>query len=131
MKLAGLVLPVFCCAEETLHCARHLSITGNVRGASAKVEGNASISGKAELDTIEVYGQLDVNGDLAFTRLKVDRNTKIHGSMTGEEVKVRGMLKATGDCEAEVFNAKGAFTVGGLLNAGRIEVHLHGGCEAK
>ncbi|MBU8713529.1 polymer-forming cytoskeletal protein [Brevibacillus parabrevis] len=116
---------------ETLHCAGHLSITGNVRGASAKVEGNASISGKAELDTIEVYGQLDVNGDLAFTRLKVDGNTKIHGSMTGEEVKVRGMLKTTGDCEAEVFSAKGAFTVGGLLNAGRIEVHLHGGCEAK
>lgn len=116
---------------ETLHCAGHLGIAGNVRGASAKVEGNSSISGNAELETIEVYGQLDVDGDLSFTKMRVDGNTKVRGSLTGEEVKVRGMLKTTGDCEAEVFSAKGAFTVGGLLNAGRIEVYLHAGCEAK
>lgn len=116
---------------EKLHCAGHLGIAGNVRGAAAKVEGNASISGNVELKTIEVYGQLDVDGNLSFSKLRVDGNAKVDGHLTGEEVKVRGMLKTSGDCEAEVFSAKGAFTVGGLLNAGRIEVYLHAGCEAK
>jgi cytoskeletal protein CcmA (bactofilin family) len=33
--------------------------------------------------------------------------------------------------EAEVFLAKGSFTIGGLLNAGQIDIILYGGCRAK
>ncbi|WP_312109441.1 polymer-forming cytoskeletal protein [Brevibacillus reuszeri] len=114
-----------------LRCAGHVTISGDVLSSFGKVEGNASISGKVEMDTLEVYGQVDINGDVDFTKLRVDGSAKVHGSLTGEEIKVRGFLKTTGDCEAEVFVGKGAFSVGGLLNAGRIEVHLHGGCEAR
>ncbi|MGG1658892.1 polymer-forming cytoskeletal protein [Brevibacillus sp. NRS-1366] len=116
---------------QELHCAGHVSITGDVMATSAKVEGNASISGKLEMETMEVYGQIDVNGDVDFTKLRVDGTAKVHGNLAGEEVILRGFLKTTGDCAAELFQAKGSFTVGGLLNAGRIEVYLHGGCEAR
>ncbi|MBH0330675.1 cell shape determination protein CcmA [Brevibacillus brevis] len=116
---------------ESLHCAGHVSITGDLIGSSARVEGNASIKGKVKMDTLSVYGQLDVADDLNFTSLKVGGNVKVQGNMAGEDVKVHGSLKTAGDCEAEVFRANGAFSIGGLLNAGRIEVILHGSCEAK
>ncbi|MFD2368500.1 polymer-forming cytoskeletal protein [Brevibacillus sp. GCM10020057] len=114
-----------------LHCAGHVSIDGDVQADNVKVEGNATVRGALKSASMEVYGQLDVNGEVAFSQLRVEGNARVHGGLAGEEIQVRGFLKSSGDCEAELFKAKGAFSIGGLLNAGRIEIYLHGGCEAR
>ncbi|GED32655.1 polymer-forming cytoskeletal protein [Brevibacillus centrosporus] len=114
-----------------LHCAGHVNVDGDVHASRGKIEGNANICGAAHFENMEVYGQLDVNGDMTFTQLRVDGSVKVHGSVSGEEILLNGFLKATGDCEAEVFKAKGAFTIGGLLNAGHVSIHLHGSSEAR
>ncbi len=40
-------------------------------------------------------------------------------------------MTVQGDCTAERFNAKGGFTIGGLLNADRVEIALYGDCRAR
>ncbi|MED4751522.1 polymer-forming cytoskeletal protein [Brevibacillus choshinensis] len=117
------------CAD--LYCAGHATISGDVQATFAKVEGNASISGKVGMETMEIYGQADVNGDVDVSKLRVDGSAKVHGSLASEEVKLRGFLKVTGDCEAEEFKADGVFSIGGLLNAGHIEILLHGNCGVR
>ena len=48
------------------------------------------------------------------------------GGAAAHDVVVRGFMKVGGDCQAETFSAEGAFTIGGLLTADKIDVKLYG-----
>jgi cytoskeletal protein CcmA (bactofilin family) len=48
-----------------------------------------------------------------------------------EHIDLKGHLTTQGDCEAEVFTARGIFTIGGLLNVGELDVKLYQNCQAK
>jgi cytoskeletal protein CcmA (bactofilin family) len=48
-----------------------------------------------------------------------------------EDVVLRGGLKISGDCEAERFDAKGAFSIGGLLSAQSVDIRLYAKCSAR
>jgi cytoskeletal protein CcmA (bactofilin family) len=48
-----------------------------------------------------------------------------------EHIDLKDHLTTQGDCKAEVFTARGIFTIGGLLNVGELDVKLYQNCQAK
>jgi len=66
-----------------------------------------------------------------YNRVKIMGEGAIDGYLTCNRLRVLGQLTVKGDCTAESFHVLGAFTIDGLLNSGKIEVHLFGPCEVK
>jgi cytoskeletal protein CcmA (bactofilin family) len=106
-------------------------IMGNVIAKHIKVNGMSVIEGSVDSETLNINGQIDIGGDLSVRQLKIHGKSDIGGNLTGDRLEVGGEITVQMDCEAETFNAKGAFTIGGLLNAGNIEIHLYGPCKVR
>jgi hypothetical protein len=58
-------------------------------------------------------------------------NGNIDGNLYAQEVDISGGLNVKGDCESEIFKAYGFARIGGLLNAGEIDIVLHGKSTAR
>lgn len=106
-------------------------VNGDLKAQTLKVSGAAAVDGKLESDEVRVSGKLDLGGDAALKNLKISGLLDAQGSISAEEAKISGALKVKGDCEAETFIASGRFSVDGLLNAGTIDVRLHGNSHAR
>ncbi len=92
----------------------HCEVNGNVKAESIKVNGRNSVKGSLKAGKIEIHGETDVDGDLS-----VDKSI------------IHGMISVHGNFNSESFNMEGAFTIRGLLNAGELELKLHGPSEAR
>ncbi|MBP1962735.1 hypothetical protein [Paenibacillus aceris] len=105
--------------DGSLH-AEHMSVvgtcswTGGVQGNALKISGTVSVSGDAKIGKISGAGTLEARGDLYSDRLEL-----------------KGQLVTAGDCEAEEFKIRGMFEVGGLLNAGEMDIKLYRISSAK
>jgi cytoskeletal protein CcmA (bactofilin family) len=64
-------------------------------------------------------------------RLRCSGAIETRGNLHSEQIDLKGHLTTQGDCEAEVFTARGIFTIGGLLNVGELDVRLYQNCLAK
>jgi len=106
-------------------------IQGNVRAKTGKINGRAGIKGNLESEEFKVSGYSDFHGNVQVKEIKIEGSVEIKGNLSGEEVEIKGGLKVKGDCEAEVFVLKGTVTIGGLLNAGNIDICLYGSSQAK
>ncbi|MDF2962709.1 MAG: hypothetical protein K0S39_4444, partial [Paenibacillus sp.] len=104
---------------------------GNVKSKVIKVNGVTHIEGNVEADQVSVHGQTDIGGDVTVRSLKLQGKSEIGGNLTGDLLEIDGEMKVHRDCEAETFNYKGSFLIGGLLNAGTIDIQLFGPCEVK
>ncbi len=92
----------------------HCEVNGNVKSKYVKIKGNSSIKGSLEADEIEIYGEFNVDGDLSV-----------------EKSHIHGMISVNGNCNAESFGMEGAFKIRGLLNAGYLELILHGPSDVR
>lgn len=90
------------------------NMKGNVKAKLVNIQGSAVISENVQSDQIKIYGK-----------------SSIKGSVAAEEVNIQGEAAIDGNCEAESFRCEGVLTVGGLLNAGNIEIKVYGNCRAK
>jgi cytoskeletal protein CcmA (bactofilin family) len=106
-------------------------VEGHVRAEEATVKGTCWAKGDLRATRLRVDGHADVKGDLHADHLELNGVAKVGKSLTGEELEVKGALTVRENCEAEVFKIKGGFDIGGLLNAGRIEIVLYGGGKAR
>ncbi|WP_028547944.1 polymer-forming cytoskeletal protein [Paenibacillus sp. UNC451MF] len=106
-------------------------VDGNVKSRSFKIYGTSVVVGNVDSDQVHIYGTSDIGGDLSAKRLKLYGSSEIGGSLTGDDLRIGGEITIQKDCEAEIFSAKGGFTVGGLLNAGTVHIQLFGPCSAR
>ncbi len=106
-------------------------VNGNVIAQTAKISGATTIKGSLEAQDAKISGHTDIQGNMTVKDLKITGSTDVKGNVSADEIEVKGMIKVKGDCEAEAFTAKGTFTVGGLLNAGTIDVRLYGNSSAR
>ena len=51
--------------------------------------------------------------------------------MAATDIELKGYLNVGGDCQAESLIGEGAFTIGGELNAGSLDVTVHGNSSAR
>jgi cytoskeletal protein CcmA (bactofilin family) len=116
---------------RTFKVAGSTDVEGHVRAEEATVKGTCWAKGDLRATRLRVDGHADVKGDLHADHLELNGVAKVGKSLTGEELEVKGALTVRENCEAEVFKIKGGFDIGGLLNAGRIEIVLYGGGKAR
>ncbi|MGV8082086.1 MAG: polymer-forming cytoskeletal protein [Coriobacteriia bacterium] len=105
--------------------------TGRVLAQSITVNGSGTFNGPVQANAMTVNGDASVRGGVGIGRLLVRGNLSVSGGMALHEADVKGFLKTGGDCEAESFIGEGGFTIGGLLNAGVIDIKVYGPCSAR
>lgn len=148
MKINGAVSPMPGGAFGELVINGAGSVNGDVEADLVRINGAGSINGKLVAQSVTVNGagtfngsvqanEMTVNGDASIRDgagiglFTVKGNTSVGGGLAANEIVVKGFLKAAGDCEAESFSAEGGFTVGGLLNAGTVDIKVYGACSAR
>jgi cytoskeletal protein CcmA (bactofilin family) len=107
------------------------NVKGSVQTGSGKINGRSVIGGNLAAEAFKISGSIDIYGNASVKEIKVEGFADIKGGLSAEEVDVKGGIKVKGDCSAEVFRARGSFNVGGLLNAGSIDIVLYGNCQAR
>jgi len=107
------------------------NVNGNVKTKTLDVSGATDIKGNVDAETIKVSGGSDIKGNVTTKTIKISGASKIRGALHAEEVNISGSIEIKEDCEAEIFKSKGAFDIGGLLNAGDIEICIYGRCRVR
>ena len=113
-----------------IHINGMLTVSGKVKAGKAKVHGSSSFKDDVEFDSFTVLGKADVTGEAKIKELKIEGQMSFSKNLQSESVTIYGETKVKGNCDAETFKTKGAFTIDGMLNAGIIEIKLHGKCSA-
>nr|WP_256379852.1 MULTISPECIES: polymer-forming cytoskeletal protein [unclassified Brevibacillus] len=116
---------------RTFTCMGRCEFYGSLKAETAKITGDAIVSQNMQAAKAKITGNLDIHGNAELQEVLLRGELRVDGHISGEELEIKGMLKAKGDCQAERFLATGSFTVGGLLNAGRVDVRLYGDSTAK
>lgn len=106
-------------------------INGSVKAVNFTVRGASSVGGKLQAEEIKIGGSVDIQRNVSVKKMKISGSADIGGSITAEKCVIKGYFKVKGDCEAEVFVAKGEINIGGMLNAGNIEIDHYGDCRVK
>lgn len=106
-------------------------ITGDIDCTDLQINGLGCIQGNVKADTARVAGKSEIKGSLTGQTITVDGMIEISGGLSAERIENRGALRVDKDCGSEVFKSKGGFTIGGLLNSGKIDVEIYASCKAK
>ena len=120
----------------TLYC-NELSINGNfsdegtLKAKKGKINGDARIKGVLESDHFKVNGKLEVGGTALVKELHTRGNTIVGDCIVAEKIDLLGDIRVKNDCNAETFVSRGAFDIGGLLNASDIDIRLFDECRVK
>jgi cytoskeletal protein CcmA (bactofilin family) len=107
-----------------------LKVEGHVKAEQVTINGTAEFFGSLHADDIHIQGTSN-SEEIKSKTVKISGSAKVNGFLSVEELKMKGAIDVEKDCEAESFEASGIFTIGGLLNAGTIDVKLYGACRVK
>jgi len=107
------------------------TVEGDLTCDDFDCNGVTKIRGFLVANSVDVDGMFTVEGHMSAGKSVVDGHVKVRGSLKADSFTVNGMLHVGGDCEVEHFRIEGAFNVKGLVNAGRMDVLLHGRGKAR
>lgn len=107
------------------------TLNGKLLAKDVTVNGTATFKGEVQSSAFNVNGDASIREGAGISQLKVKGNMSVGGGLAAHDVDVRGLLNVAGDCETETFTGEGAFTVGGMLNAGTLDVRIYGPCKAR
>ncbi|MDB5055458.1 MAG: Protein CcmA, bactofilin family [Bacilli bacterium] len=114
-----------------LKCIGTLDMDGHLKANRVGIIGTCSFSGGVQADAIKISGTVTIGGDIKSKELRCSGTIETQGNLYSEQIDLTGQLNTQGDCEAEVFAARGIFDIGGLLNAGQLDIRLYRDCQAK
>lgn len=106
-------------------------INGDLECERMEVNGLGIFRGNVKSGSTHVSGKSTFAGDLEGKEIIIDGMSEIAGGLSSDSVDNRGMIKVAKDCGSERFTSSGGFNIGGLLNAGEIEINIFGPCTAK
>lgn len=116
---------------EKLNCVGTLEVAGALTAEKINIVGTCDIKGELQGGSLKTSGTVAAGGITRLRELSVAGTFDSKDHVYGEEIKLRGMLQTPGDCEAEKLTAQGIFEIGGLLNAGQLDIHLYRDCRAR
>jgi len=114
------------CSDLSIHGA--VKMEGDVKAEAAQVSGKLHLAGSLQVEIIKVSGKASIEENLECKVMRVHGNVDVKGKLNAEEAYIDGEVEVAGDCSSEVFDARGCFTIGGLLNAEKIQIKLYGYC---
>jgi cytoskeletal protein CcmA (bactofilin family) len=114
-----------------LKCVGTLDMDGRLKSRQVAVVGTCSLSKDVQAANMKISGTVTIGGDARLKELRCSGTIEIRGHLYGEQLELRGQLNTQGDCEVDVFKARGIFNVGGLLNAGKMDIKLYRDCQAR
>lgn len=106
-------------------------INGDLRCAELQINGLGCINGNVDATNARVAGKSKIKGNLKGKEITIDGMTEIGGTLSADNIVNRGVLRVSKDCGSEVFRSRGGFEIGGLLNAGRIDIELYADSRAR
>ena len=104
---------------------------GTIKAERIAVSGGMKFDGDVETGVLKISGSAWYGGAVRAGEMRVAGTADVRADLASDVVEVQGALTVHGDCQAERFVAQGAFTVDGLLNAGVVDIHLHGTSRAR
>jgi len=122
--------------NDDIVCQKFLSngtlrAKGDLEAGKLQVNGMATISGELRANHITIDGTLKTDDGISFSEFNLNGMATVGHHLMGESFQLEGKLNVHGNCEVERFEGSGLFAVDGLLNAGTIDVKIHGKCEAR
>lgn len=106
-------------------------LQGNLECTNCKINGAASINGNTQAEEIKINGSCTFRGEVTTKLMEINGSCDIDHGIMAEQIIDKGYFKVKKDCSAEEFKSKGGFSIGGLLNAGNIEITIYGKCTAR
>ncbi|MGO9481828.1 MAG: polymer-forming cytoskeletal protein [Candidatus Kryptoniota bacterium] len=106
-------------------------VNGDLDCDDLQINGLGCIHGNVKSGSVKVAGKSQIAGNLKGEEIIIDGMAEISGGVSAEKIENRGMLRISKDCGSETFRSQGAFTIGGLLNAGKIEIETYAASRAR
>ncbi len=106
-------------------------INGDIDCAELQINGLGCIHGNVKTGGARIAGKSEIDGNLKAQEIITDGMTEVGGAISADKIENRGMLKVEKDCGSETFKSQGGFTIGGLLNAERIDVDIYAASRAR
>ncbi|HEY9165804.1 MAG TPA: hypothetical protein VIS48_06545 [Candidatus Kryptonia bacterium] len=106
-------------------------ISGDVECVQLQINGFGSIGGNLKMETARIAGKSEIAGNITGGELTVDGMIEVNGGISAEHIENRGTMQIARDCGAESFKSRGGFSIGGLLNSGKIDVEIYTSCTAR
>lgn len=116
---------------QTLKISGSASVDGSMAAEDATISGSAKFNDSLKAGNLKISGSAKVEGRVEAADLKISGSFVAEDSLTAEHMETSGSLKVANDCSAEEFILTGQCKIGGLLNAGDIEIYLEGRSEIK
>lgn len=107
------------------------TVTGTCKGGQIISSGSGLLQGQVEVELVEAAGNLKVHGEARIQELLNDGRCRFEQSLKAEKISSRGLLSVGADVETEEFYSQGSFSIGGLLNANKMDIEIHGYCQAR
>ena len=104
---------------------------GKLKAKKVKINGEARVKGDLESDRLKVNGQIEVGGTAIVKELHTMGTAVVQDCVVSDKIDLLGDISIKNDCNTETFVSRGAFDIGGLLNASRIDIRLFGPCRVK
>lgn len=114
---------------DELKCSGSCNAAGDIKGGRASFSGSLKVNGAVHAEMLKASGSASVGGDITGGDIGFYGAITCAGKVKCEKLVLSGTARITGDCEAETVNAH-LFTMGGLLNAGTVDIELPGGAES-
>lgn len=86
--------------------------------------GTANVSGNMRATMVKIRGMANISGNLTIQDLRLAGAIHSSRNLICETMKIWGEITVKGDCETERLYGRGSFNVGGLLNAGIIDMQI-------
>ncbi len=107
------------------------TVEGDLACGDFDCNGMTKIRGSLIADSVDADGMFKVDGSMSAGSSIVDGHMRVKGSLKADSFAINGLLRVSGDCEIERMRMEGAFDVNGMINAGSLNVLLHGRGKAK
>ena len=114
-----------------LKCIGTLEMEGDLQAGHTGIVGTFALVGNVQSDTMKNSGTVSIVGDADIGTLTGSGTIEVKGHLHGTQINLSGHVATSADCEVDVFKLKGMFDVGGLLNAGEIDIRLFQDSTAK
>ncbi|MEN3011112.1 MAG: bactofilin [Candidatus Bipolaricaulaceae bacterium] len=115
---------------EEFKAAGSAKVEGNLKAQRFEAAGSFTCEGDLEVEEGEAAGSFKVVGHLRAKELKLAGSARAK-SISGGYLRAGGALGVEENVEVETFRLIGAFEIGGLLSADRVEVELEGRSRAQ
>lgn len=130
VKIAGSGRVVGDLTAEEFKAAGSAKVEGNLKAQRFEAAGSFRCEGNLEVEEGEAAGSCKVTGRIKAQELKLAGAVQAQG-ITGGYLRAGGSLSVAENVEVETFRLTGAFEIGGLLSADRVEVELEGRSKAQ